>query len=138
MAKTNYSDPTTRNNIAPGTSITGDVVSDGDIRFDGNLTGNLRTKGKLVVGPSGTIKGEVVCKNADISGALEGKITVEELLSLKSTAKLMGDIKNTNKLTIEPGAVFTGTCNMGSSGQSYTPQNAGTKEKDKPEEKATK
>ncbi|MBN2681146.1 MAG: polymer-forming cytoskeletal protein [Bacteroidales bacterium] len=114
MAKPSFNENTTSVNIlGPGTSITGDVSCEGDIRIDGNLIGNLKSKGKLVIGQTGSIKGEIICKNADISGVLEGKITVEELLSLKSTSKLIGDIKNTDKLNIEPGAVFTGTCNMG-------------------------
>lgn len=112
MAKTSFSENTSVNILGPGTSISGDVNCDGDIRIDGNLVGNLKTKGKLVIGQTGSIKGEIFCKNADISGVMEGKITVEELLSLKSTSKLLGDIKNTDKLNIEPGAVFTGTCNM--------------------------
>jgi cytoskeletal protein CcmA (bactofilin family) len=100
------------NIIGNGTSITGDVVSNGDIRVDGNLKGNLNTKSKLVLGTTGKVLGEVFCKNSEISGIVEGKITVEELLVLKSTAKIYGDII-TSKLSIEPGAVFTGTCNMG-------------------------
>lgn len=122
MAKTNYNENTSVNILGAGTSISGDVNCDGDIRIDGNLVGNLNTKGKLVIGQTGSIKGEIFCKNADISGTMEGKITVEELLSLKSTSKLLGDIKNTDKLNIEPGAVFTGTCNMGGkASQKITP-----------------
>ena len=104
-------DPNSRNLIAAGTSITGDVVSDGVIRLDGKLKGNLTTAGKLVVGPSGIITGDIRCKNADIEGTIEGKITVGELLALKSTAKIKGDIL-TQRLAVEPGAVFNGTCSM--------------------------
>lgn len=115
MAK-NYSEAENSviNIIGAGTSITGDINSDGDIRIDGNLKGNLKTSGKVVVGPTGKIIGEVICKNSDISGTIEGKINVGELLSLKSTSKILGDIRTT-KLAIEPNAVFTGTCNMGGS-----------------------
>jgi cytoskeletal protein CcmA (bactofilin family) len=69
-------------------------------------------KGKLVVGPSGTVEGEIICQNADVSGTIKGKIGVAELLSLKSSAKLTGDII-TNKIAIEPGASFSGSCSMG-------------------------
>lgn len=99
------------NIIGSGTSITGDINSDGDIRIDGTLNGNLTIAGKVVIGQSGTINGEIQCKNSDVSGTIKGKIKVNELLSLKSTAIIHGDII-TSKLAIEPNAVFTGTCNM--------------------------
>ena len=100
------------NLIGNGTTITGDITSNGDIRIDGALKGNISILGKLVVGSSGNIEGNVTCQNADVSGKINGKINVTELLSLKSTAKLLGDIV-TGKITIEPNATFTGTCNMG-------------------------
>ena len=100
------------NMIGAGTIITGDIVSKGDIRIDGTLRGSVDTKGKLVLGLEGVIEGDVSCKDADISGVIKAKITVSELLSLKSTAKLNGDII-TNKLSIEPGAAFSGSCSMG-------------------------
>lgn len=105
-------DSGTVNIIGSGTSIEGDVVSGGDIRIDGNLKGTLRTRGKLVVGPTGSIDGEISCQNADVSGNLRGKINVAELLSLKNSAKINGEII-TGKLAIEPGADFSGSCSMG-------------------------
>ncbi len=112
MAKTITSETPTVNMIGKGTSIKGDVRSDGDFRIDGNLTGSIQSTGKIVVGATGSIEGEINCQNADISGAVKATIRVKELLSLKSTSRLNGDIY-TSKLAIEPGAVFTGTCNMG-------------------------
>jgi cytoskeletal protein CcmA (bactofilin family) len=100
------------NLIGAGTSIEGDISAGGDIRIDGTLKGTITTRGKLVVGPTGTIDGELNCLNADISGTVRGKVNVTEQLSLKSTAKLTGDII-TGKLAIEPGADFSGTCSMG-------------------------
>ena len=100
------------NTIGAGTIITGDVQSKGDIRIDGTLKGSVSTEGKVVLGKEGIIEGDVVCKNADVSGILKAKITVSQLLSLKSTAKLNGDII-TNKLSVEPGAAFSGSCSMG-------------------------
>jgi len=99
------------NLIGSGTTITGDIESSGDIRVDGNMNGNLVTKGKVVIGETGILKGEMNCRNSDIHGRVEGKLVVSELLSLKATAKILGDI-HTNKLAIEPDAMFTGTCNM--------------------------
>jgi len=107
------SEPTAAvNMIGAGTIITGDVISKGDIRVDGTLKGSVSTEGKVVLGREGVIEGDVVCKDADISGTIKARITVSQLLSLKTTAKLNGDII-TNKLSIEPGASFTGSCSMG-------------------------
>ncbi len=101
-----------RNRIGQSTSLRGDVTSEGNFRIDGILEGTIRTKGKVVIGPKGTINGDVFCQNADIEGTIKGKITVDHLLTLKSSAKIHGDII-VNKLSIEPGATFTGSCQMG-------------------------
>ena len=113
MARNNEVENPAINIIRKGTEIKGDVTCVGDIRIDGILNGTLTSEGKVVVGQSGTIEGEVMCKNADISGNIKANIVVKELLQLKASANIAGNI-NTNKLSIEPGANFTGTCNMGS------------------------
>ena len=117
---TNNNDPAKKNTpssaainmIGDGTTISGDIKSKGDIRVDGSLKGSIETEGKVVVGQGGVVEGDVICKDADVAGVLKAKITVSQLLSLKSSAKLNGDIV-TNKLSIEPGATFTGSCSMG-------------------------
>ncbi len=111
MAKTTETDHTSINLIGTGTVIKGEVNSTGDIRIDGTLTGQVKCKGKIVVGSTGVLEGDIFCQNADFSGKIKGKIEVSELLTLKSTARMYGDII-TNKLAIEPGASFTGTCSM--------------------------
>jgi cytoskeletal protein CcmA (bactofilin family) len=133
MAKFNEPDNTAINLISIGTDITGDIKSNGDIRIDGSLTGNLNTKGKVVIGATGKVKGEIICKNSEVAGIIEGKITVGQLLNLKASSKIHGDIV-TSKLSIEPGAVFTGNCKM-----SDTEVNAGVGIiKEKEPEKSTK
>lgn len=112
MSKPTPADQGSVNLIGAGTTIEGDINAASDIRIDGTLKGTITTRGKLVVGPSGNIDGELHCQNADISGTIRGKVTVAELLSLKATAKLTGDIV-TGKLSIEPGADFSGSCSMG-------------------------
>ena len=99
------------NRIVEGTTISGDITSLADFRLDGFLTGNFKSGGKLVIGQSGGLKGEINCKNADIEGKFEGKIVVEELLSIKATAVIIGEVQ-VGKLAVEPGAVFTATCAM--------------------------
>jgi len=111
MAKYIENEPTSHNTINAGTEIIGDINSNGDIRLDGVLSGNINAKGKLVVGESGKVKGIINCRNADIFGVVEGKLNVSELLSLKANAQIIGDMV-TNRLAIEPGCRFTGNCNM--------------------------
>lgn len=119
MAKINENELSTNNInlVGLGTEINGDITSNGDLRIDGTLIGNLTVKGKVVVGETGKIKGEISCKNSDISGTVEGKVTVQELLSIKSSAKISGDLY-VGKLAIEPGSKFTGYCDMGTTDQS--------------------
>ena len=99
------------NIITVGTLIKGDITAAGDFRLDGTLEGNIQLNGKLVVGDSGVVTGNVLCQNANIIGTVNGNLSVKELLSLHSTARVRGDIL-INKLSIEPGAVFTGKCRM--------------------------
>jgi cytoskeletal protein CcmA (bactofilin family) len=112
MANYNNQSPERLNRIVEGTHIEGDIKSDSNIRIDGYLKGTITVKGRLVLGPTGKIDGNISCKNADLEGKLNGIIVVDELLSLKSNAKLQGEI-STNKLSIEPGAIFSGNCKMG-------------------------
>ena len=111
MAKTIISESPAVNMIGKGTSIKGDIRSDGDFRVDGILQGSIHSTGKIVVGVSGSIEGDITCQNADFSGQVKAVIHVKELLSLKSTSKVLGEV-HTSKLAIEPGAKFSGTCNM--------------------------
>ncbi len=104
--------PERLNRIVEGTIIEGDIKSDSNIRIDGYVKGTINVKGRLVLGTTGKIDGNIYCKNADLEGKLNGTIEVDELLSLKTTAKLQGEI-STNKLSIEPGAIFSGNCKMG-------------------------
>ncbi len=99
------------NIINNGTLIKGDINASGDFRLDGTLEGNIQLGGKLVVGDTGVVNGNILCQNANIIGTVNGNLSVKELLSLHSSARVKGDIL-INKLSIEPGAVFTGKCRM--------------------------
>ena len=101
----------TINLIATGTSVTGDIASDSGIRIDGQLKGKMNIKGKVVIGNPGQVNGDIVCKQIEVSGLVNGNIQAAELVSLKSSARINGEIV-TKKLAIEPGAVFTGSCRM--------------------------
>jgi len=130
MAKFNETENNTINLISIGTDITGDIKSNGDIRIDGSLNGNLNTKGKVVIGPTGKINGEVICKNSEVSGIIEGKIIVGQLLNLKASSKILGDIA-TLKLSIEPGAIFSGNCKMSNNENNGESGNSKEKEPEK-------
>jgi len=101
-----------RNHISHDTSMVGDIKTNGDIRIDGNLSGSITAKGKVVIGGTGRIEGEVLCQNANVSGEIKGKLQVAELLSLQASAKIQGDIV-TGKLVVENGAMWNGTVKMG-------------------------
>ncbi len=80
---------------------------------------NVTSKGRVLIGQNGVVKGEVKCTNCDIYGTFDGKLEITEVLALKSSSKLNGDVK-TGKLSIEPGAIFTGTCDMKTGGSSLS------------------
>lgn len=100
-----------QNLIAQGTTITGDIISEGDFRIEGNIQGNLKTPGKVVVGKTGAINGTLKATNADIEGKFSGKLLISDTLSLKSSARVEGEVE-VGKLAVEPGATFNATCAM--------------------------
>jgi cytoskeletal protein CcmA (bactofilin family) len=95
-----------------GTSINGDLNSEGDLRIDGIVKGSITVRTKLVLGPSSKVDGNVKAANCDVQGTVNGNITIEDLLTVKATAKIVGDIKS-QKLVIESGAEFNGNSQMG-------------------------
>lgn len=98
--------------IGAGTTINGDMISNGDIRIDGILKGNLTAKAKILIGPEGSVEGDIEGAQADVLGKVTGKIKVKELLHLRGKATLHGDIY-AGKLQIEPTVTFNGQCHMG-------------------------
>ena len=100
-----------QNKIAQGTSYNGDITSEGSFRIEGKVEGSIKTSGKVVIGKTGEVEGEITCENADIEGAFKGDISVNATLALRSTANVNGKA-NIDKLSVEPGAVFNATCTM--------------------------
>lgn len=100
------------NLIGAGTNIEGEVTSEGDIRIDGTIRGTVSSKAKVVIGSTGVVEGNIFSENADISGSVKGNIEVAELLFLKKSSRVDGDIV-TSKLVVEAGATFNGSCTMG-------------------------
>jgi len=115
MGKSNtiVSEPGLTNQIKKGTKIQGNLNSESDVRIDGTIEGNLTVKGKVIIGHTGEIIGDITCSVCEISGKVKGKLNIDSSLTLKSSANFTGDM-TTSKLIIEPGANFNGSCKMNS------------------------
>jgi cytoskeletal protein CcmA (bactofilin family) len=100
-----------RNIIGKNTQISGDIISEGDFRIDGTLEGTIKTNGRVIIGESGFVKGKVECANADIEGKFSGELIVSNILTVKTSANINGDVI-IGKLSVEPGASFNATCAM--------------------------
>ena len=99
------------NVVAKNTAIIGDIISEGDFRIDGTLEGNIKTKGRVIIGISGSVKGKIDAVNSDIEGKFSGDLFVQETLTIKATAIISGDVV-IGKLSVEPGATFNASCSM--------------------------
>ncbi|TAF63585.1 MAG: polymer-forming cytoskeletal protein [Cytophagales bacterium] len=113
--KTNISSDATNSNtlIGKGAHFEGNIETIGNVRVEGRIIGNTKSKAKIVLGEGSYIDGSILAQNAEISGEVKGQVDISELLILKSTAIINGDI-NCGKLIVETGAVFNGSCRMGS------------------------
>jgi cytoskeletal protein CcmA (bactofilin family) len=100
------------NVIGKGTVLEGNIETYGNIRIEGRVNGNIKSKSKVALGAGSHVEGNISAQNADIEGEVNGKVDISEMLVLKSTALVHGDII-TGKLVVEPGAIFNGTCKMG-------------------------
>jgi len=92
-------------------SFKGEFKSECDFRVDGNFEGSIETNGKVVIGKNGLVEGTVVCSSADIEGAINGTIRVKDLLSIRSTGEVKGDVVM-SKLVVESGAIFNAKSSM--------------------------
>src|ERR1700748_2615495 len=97
--------------IGAGTTMKGDITSNGDLRIDGTLTGNIHCSAKVVIGANGVVEGDIIGQQADIMGKVNGTIKVKDLLQLKGGSTVNGNIQ-AGKLQIEPTANFNGQCHM--------------------------
>ncbi|MBS1511475.1 MAG: polymer-forming cytoskeletal protein [Bacteroidetes bacterium] len=109
--------------IGAGTVITGSIHSNGDIRIDGTVKGNLSAKAKVLIGADGVIEGDIEGNQADILGKVTGKIRVTDLLYLHGQANVDGDIYAA-KLQVEPTASYNGKCHMGANVVELLPERA--------------
>lgn len=98
--------------IGAGTTIKGDLISNGDVRIDGTLIGNISGSAKVLIGQEGVVQGDIEGQQADIQGNVTGKLHIRELLNLRGDAIIRGNI-HAGKLQIEPSVTFNGQCHMG-------------------------
>lgn len=99
------------NTFATGTEMEGKLKTTSDIRIDGHLKGELRCEAKVIIGPKGSIDGTVKCQNAVVEGKFKGTLEVKELLHIKESADVTGDVVY-GKLVVAAGAVISGTYNL--------------------------
>ena len=97
--------------ISAGTVIKGEIQSPYDIRIDGTFEGRVQTKGRVVVGESALVKGDVICENADLWGKMEGNLYVKDTLSLMEGCSMEGNL-HVKRLSVELGSTFNGNCRM--------------------------
>jgi cytoskeletal protein CcmA (bactofilin family) len=109
--------PASASMIGAGTSLKGDITSNGDLRIDGSLIGNIIGSAKVIIGANGSVDGDISCQQADIMGAVTGSINTKELLQLKNGSIVKGNI-SAAKLQVEPAATFNGQCHMQGNGAS--------------------
>ncbi len=110
-SENNENVPASASMIGAGTSLKGDFTSNGDLRIDGVLIGNIIGSAKVIIGANGTVQGDISCQQADIMGNVSGSIKVKELLQLKNGSIVNGNI-SAAKLQVEPAATFNGQCHM--------------------------
>ncbi|MCB0558650.1 MAG: polymer-forming cytoskeletal protein [Lewinellaceae bacterium] len=124
------------NSLVTGTIVEGTVKSESDIRIDGTIKGKLFCDAKVIIGPTGYVEGEIRCQNAVIEGKFEGNLHVAELLNIRETANISGEVV-TNKLIVQSGATFNVTCSMGGkpvSRQGHATANSSSHSQNNPKE----
>jgi cytoskeletal protein CcmA (bactofilin family) len=120
--------PDKLNRLVEGTKIIGDLTTDSNIRVDGEVVGNINCAGKVVIGETALIKGNLSCNEADVEGMIEGDLIIEALLVLREKSKISGNIA-TSKIEIHQGAIFLGNCEMGARKNTGANQNNGKNNK---------
>lgn len=100
--------------IGANTRFVGSLTSDGNVRIDGSVEGDVEILGNLIVGETGRVIATIKAQNVHVSGAVKGEITASENLEISPTGKVWGDI-NTAALHIEPGGLFRGQSAMSTS-----------------------
>ncbi|MFQ5446671.1 MAG: polymer-forming cytoskeletal protein [Saprospiraceae bacterium] len=99
------------NSLVQGTFVEGKIKATSDIRVDGTIKGDLDCQSKVIIGPTGSVEGTIHCKNAVVEGKFKGHLHVKELLHIRESAKVVGEVTY-GKLVVQSGAVISGTYNV--------------------------
>ncbi|MFV0419706.1 MAG: polymer-forming cytoskeletal protein [Dysgonomonas sp.] len=97
--------------LSQSTTFSGEISSKDDLRIDGCLEGNISCEGKVIIGPDGSVTGNIRSQSIELMGKINGDIIVYDIVRLKSASYFKGEITAVN-LEIEAGANFFGTCKM--------------------------
>ncbi len=100
------------NALVKGTNVEGTLRCGSDLRVDGHVRGKLQSTAKVIIGPNGSVEGEIHCQNAVIEGSFRGILHVADLLSVRETASVEGEIF-CQRLAVQSGATFHIVCRMG-------------------------
>lgn len=111
MAKKNEHNDNTESVIGPSVKVEGDLISEGNLKVEGTVSGKVGTSRDLFVGQSAKIQADISSQNATIAGVVEGDIKVTDTLVLLETAKVLGNIY-CQKFGVREGALFSGQVNM--------------------------
>ena len=102
--------------ISAGTVIKGEIMSPYDIRIDGTFEGKVQSKGRVVVGETAFVNGDIICENIDLWGKVEGNVFVKDTLALMEGCHVNGNL-HTKRLSVELGSIFNGNCRMITDGE---------------------
>lgn len=111
MAKNNNSSSVDVSILSSGVKIEGKLYSEGNMRIDGKVFGDVTVNGNLTLGDSSIVEGEVKAMNITLSGSINGTVEANEKVILESGSSLVGDL-TAKILVIEEGAKFDGKSNM--------------------------
>ena len=104
-------EPETRTFFDAGAVFEGRLKLSGDFRIDAEFRGDLSTDGVIVVGPAGSVEGNIEARQVEIEGAVVGNVTTRRMLILRASGRLHGDVE-TACLEVERHAFFQGTTKM--------------------------
>lgn len=93
--------------IGKSTKIRGEVYSEEELFFDGEIDGAIEVRHLLTIGPNGKVKANVKARELVVSGSIQGNVEAGDRISIMNGASIVGDVK-TAGIVIEDGAYFKG------------------------------
>jgi cytoskeletal protein CcmA (bactofilin family) len=79
--------------VGPDLILSGELVSEENIRVQGRVEGNISTSGSLLVDPTGLVKGDITAENVVVEGKVEGTVIAAMKFELKPAGRMQGDIR---------------------------------------------